>query len=295
MNHRHQICTIAGMPRAATTFLYHVLDKHPQVFVPVRKEIDFFSVNYYRGESWYLNFFEKMGKNHAGFDISPMYFLDRDAPERILKFNPDIKVILIIRNPYDWIISFYKHMQAKSLRKIYFTAFLHQYDYKKDGKTLSISFQDHFIKKQISLYKQIFGSQLLLCDYQIFKNSPLLVLRALEKHSFIDNFFNEHNFNNVIINASDHEPFKIINILMQSKIFADIVVKLVPKRFIITSRYKLQSSKSKPKNQKKELSIEEEQIDYARNLCSKDEQYISKIFKQSSFILGNGKSFYIHE
>ncbi|MBN2757956.1 MAG: hypothetical protein JXR51_12320 [Bacteroidales bacterium] len=41
------------MPRAGTTFMYHYLQKHPEVFLPYRKEIQYFDLNYSEGENWY--------------------------------------------------------------------------------------------------------------------------------------------------------------------------------------------------------------------------------------------------
>ena len=40
---------VYGMPRTGTTYLYHALADHPQIYVPYRKESMFFSVNFDKG------------------------------------------------------------------------------------------------------------------------------------------------------------------------------------------------------------------------------------------------------
>ena len=65
-----KICIVAGMPRSGPTFLYYTLQKHPSFFVPVRKEIDFFNLNYEKGREWYAKYFSSMPKEDIGFDIS---------------------------------------------------------------------------------------------------------------------------------------------------------------------------------------------------------------------------------
>lgn len=290
MKNRENICIVAGMPRAATTFLYHTLEHHPSAYIPVRKETDYFSVNYYRGEKWYLNFFKDLQEHQIGFDISPMYFLDNKAPSRIQMFNPNAKLILIIRDPVEWIISFYKHMQAKTFMEMNLLKFIEKYVYKKDGKKLPLSFPSKIFEINILNFQKRFDKSLLLCDFSIMRESPLLLLKALEKFTGLSEFYNETNFEDRIINASNQEPSRIVNILMQNKLFADTVVKLIPKKLILKIRQDLQSSPKKDKVNQRKSIIDEEKIDYLKNLYSADQKYISTLFRNTSFILGNGNT-----
>ena len=57
-----KICIVVGMPRAATTYLYQTLASHPDAFVPARKELEFYSINYARGNAWYESFFVRSGR-----------------------------------------------------------------------------------------------------------------------------------------------------------------------------------------------------------------------------------------
>jgi hypothetical protein len=287
----NKVAVIAGMPRAATTFLYYKLQNHPDIYLPSRKEMDYFSVNYYRGLDWYLGFFKEFSDQKIGFDISPMCFLDQNAPDRILKFNKDIRVILIIREPVGWIFSLYFQMKKKTFKTIDFEEFIKFHSYKKDGKILKISFTSNCIKNTIQHYRESFGPQLLLCDYKVLDQDPVSLLNSIEKFVSVSRFFHKDNFENVLINTSSDKTSKIMNILMQQKFFADYVIKFFPKKFILSVRYKVQASKKDPRIIENSAILKEKYEEIVKDIFESDHQYISKLFENSSFILGNGNSF----
>jgi hypothetical protein len=97
-----------GTYRAGTTWLQNVFFHHPEIFVPFEKELFYFSHNYYRGINWYLNFYTSNKYKHIG-EVCPAYLGCQDAPARIKTVLGDIKLIAIIRNPFEQIISMYKH------------------------------------------------------------------------------------------------------------------------------------------------------------------------------------------
>jgi hypothetical protein len=286
-----KVAVIAGMPRAATTFLYYKLQNHPDVFLPSRKEMDYFSVNYYRGLDWYLSFFKDFSDQKIGFDISPMYFLDENTPDRLLKFNKDIRVILIIREPVEWIFSLYFQMQKKTFKTLDFEDFMKSHNYKKDGKVLNISFTSDCIKNTIQRYCEFFGPQLLLCDYKVLNQDPVSLLNSIEKFVSVSQFFNQDNFENVLINTSSDKTSKIMNILMQQKFFADYVIKFFPKKLILSVRYKVQASKKDQKSIENSALLREKYEETAKDIFEPDHQYVSQLFANSSFIIGNGSSF----
>ena len=56
---------VIGMPRAGTTFLYYNLEKHPNIFLPYRKELKYFNTNYVNGEEWYINFYKEIANDEV--------------------------------------------------------------------------------------------------------------------------------------------------------------------------------------------------------------------------------------
>jgi hypothetical protein len=49
---------IIGAARSGTTALYYGLREHPQVFMPAKKELNFFTSNWKHGLEWYGDFFQ---------------------------------------------------------------------------------------------------------------------------------------------------------------------------------------------------------------------------------------------
>lgn len=102
---------IIGSQRCGTTSLYSYLAKHPQILTPIKKEMDFFSWHFHRGIDWYLAHFPQVpqGGQFLTGEASPSYFDSREAPERLHAQFPQLKLIVLLRNPVDRAIShFYR-------------------------------------------------------------------------------------------------------------------------------------------------------------------------------------------
>ncbi len=102
---------IIGSQRCGTTSLYTYLAQHPQILTPIKKEMDFFSWHFQRGIDWYLAHFPPMpvGEQFLTGEASPSYFDCREAPERLYSAFPEVKLVVLLRNPVDRAISqFYR-------------------------------------------------------------------------------------------------------------------------------------------------------------------------------------------
>ena len=88
-----------GAQKCASSWIRDVLDDHPDVFVTRPREVDFFSHHYNRGYSWYERHFDEVGPARAIGEISPSYFCDPLAPARAREYNPNLKLILALRDP----------------------------------------------------------------------------------------------------------------------------------------------------------------------------------------------------
>lgn len=88
-----------GAQKCATSWLHHVLSQHPQVFASDPKELNYFTANYDRGALWYERHFDAAGAGMICGEASPTYFFSQDAPERAYRYNPDLCLIAVVRDP----------------------------------------------------------------------------------------------------------------------------------------------------------------------------------------------------
>ena len=101
---------IVGASKCGTTSLFFYLSQHPYILLPHKKEIDFFNRNFHLGVSWYLAQFPAVAD--ARFitgEASPLYIYDPLARARIKQLFPNIKIIMMLRNPVARTISEYYH------------------------------------------------------------------------------------------------------------------------------------------------------------------------------------------
>lgn len=108
---------VIGAQRCGTTSLFRVLNDHPDVVRPtVSKGIGYFDVNYAKGARWYRSHFplrvtaRLRTKGRAlAFESSGYYSFHPLAAERIASDLPDVKVVLMVRDPVERAYSAYKH------------------------------------------------------------------------------------------------------------------------------------------------------------------------------------------
>lgn len=96
---------VIGAPRAGTTWIDTNLRKHPEVFLPSKKELHFFDRHYDRGLAYYESFFTYYNQQPAVGESTPDYmhgqYSNNDIPTLIHKHLPDIRLIASLRNPID--------------------------------------------------------------------------------------------------------------------------------------------------------------------------------------------------
>ena len=105
---------IIGSQKCGTTSLYEYLIQHPNVIAASKKEIHFFSSNYDKGYEWYKGHFSGTEDFRKKTDMitgeaTPYYILHPHSPVRIKKTLPDVKLIVILRDPVERAFSHYKH------------------------------------------------------------------------------------------------------------------------------------------------------------------------------------------
>ena len=110
---------ICGTQRGGTTALYHWLQQHPEICWATKREVHFFDrEKYFRGArprySAYHSFFEPQAGHQVLGESTPIYMYWYDAPKRIWQYNPEMKLILILRSPIERAYSHWNLMRHRT-------------------------------------------------------------------------------------------------------------------------------------------------------------------------------------
>ena len=102
-----------GAAKSATTTFFDILKKHEDIFVPKFKEPHFFNIdeNYFKGLDWYKKtYFTDINNESVIIDFTPTYLYHKLCAERIFNsLGPNVKFVIILRNPIDRAYSHYNH------------------------------------------------------------------------------------------------------------------------------------------------------------------------------------------
>ncbi len=115
---------IVGQPKSGTTALHQFLGQHPEIYMSSIKEPHFFCADFhlesdraygkqrfydFRNESAYLQLFSKAKNVKIAGESSTNYLYSQVAAEKIHNFNPDAKIIIILREPAKFLYSLHSH------------------------------------------------------------------------------------------------------------------------------------------------------------------------------------------
>lgn len=100
-----------GAQKAGTSWLHRMLAAHPQIFMAQAedKDLKFFSAHYDYGYAWYERHFAADGGALRRGEFSTSYFYSEEAPARVRRYNPAMRLVLSLRNPVDRLISHHRH------------------------------------------------------------------------------------------------------------------------------------------------------------------------------------------
>ena len=103
-----------GPNKAGSTWLYELLDWHPQAFVPSAKEVYFFDFYFDRGVPWYERQYRNATPDQVlRADISHDYLFNVDAPVRVKGVLDEPTMMLTLREPVERSFSEYLYMRKQ--------------------------------------------------------------------------------------------------------------------------------------------------------------------------------------
>ena len=111
---------IVGAPKCGTTAMWKYLNQHPEVFLSPRKDIHFFGsdLKFRRrsrfSQTEYESFFSDCTEKARG-EASVWYLHSQKAAEEIHQYDPNMKIIIMLRDPIQLMYAHYTQMRLNAL------------------------------------------------------------------------------------------------------------------------------------------------------------------------------------
>lgn len=109
---------IVGAPKSGTTAMSDYLGAHPDIFM-ARKEMHYFGSDlkfgphfFRRNEQEYLAEYRQWNGQHQAGEASVWYLFSREAAAEIKAFNPDARILIMLREPAAMLYSLYHQFRV---------------------------------------------------------------------------------------------------------------------------------------------------------------------------------------
>ncbi|WP_181346894.1 sulfotransferase [Thalassobacillus sp. CUG 92003] len=243
---------IVGAAKAGTTSLYEYLTQHPDIYMPDHKEPHYFgeykaSGAYIDNLKDYHSLFKGASMKTKVGEASTSYLYSTKAAKEIKKYQPNAKIIIMLRNPVDRAYSLYWHQVRDSFESLSFEEALENESQRIDeGRMFGFHYvQSGFYYQQVKRYMDIFGgSNVKVCIFEEFKKDPLIICNDIFQFLGIErlNFIKAD-----IYNKSGQPKFTSINKVVNKNSIAKKVLKgVLPKKFRKKLWYTFKKSNLKP-------------------------------------------------
>ena len=245
---------IVGQPKSGTTALHQFLGQHPEIYMSSIKEPHFFCSDFhlesdraygkqrffdYRSESAYLQLFAKAGKAKIVGESSTNYLYSQVAAEKIHNFNPQAKIIIILREPAKYLYSLHSHyVKFTEENEPDFLTALNLETERKQEKSLSprvTSPSYLYYSQRVQYYQQVkrycdrfSPQQIKIVVFEDFKSSNERIYREILEFLDVDpSFIPQYD----AVNENKEVKFKAINNLVNSPLVKNISKNLLSQEF----------------------------------------------------------------
>jgi len=182
---------VIGAARSGTTSLYRYLESHPAIATASMKEIHYFSIDHWRGVEWYRAHFPTAmtrrimtwrgdARCQTG-EATPYYLFHPLAPERIAEALPDIKLVILLRNPIDRAFSHYLHEVALGIEELPFERAIDEEPRRLEGEVEKIRSDPRypgFNYQHFSYLSRGIYSDQLARWFSLFQRERFLILES---------------------------------------------------------------------------------------------------------------------
>ena len=227
---------IIGAQKSGTTTLYHAFKQHPEIYLPEVKELNYFfhESKFSKGIEYYKSFFQPTTEKAIG-EASPGYICHPASPKRIYDALPDIKIILILRNPIDRAYSQYWDNRRQLTETLGFNEAFRRYSHYKFYEQGNIGY---FTRGFYSIYLKRY--------YDYFPKENVLILKTEDLKTGFNitlqkcyKFLRLNNTDFVVDTSSKNKSFVYSNLFYRTFLNNSQLSKLFPfliKRLFLRGR-----------------------------------------------------------
>ncbi len=198
---------IVGAGKCGTTALNHYLEQHPDVYMSPVKEPNFFALE---GETFptaeedplqqfnfptavtersaYEGLFEGVQGEKAIGEVSPLYLYSDRAAYKIKKHLPDVKIIVMLRDPVERLYSRYMHLARENRQPS--DTFEDALSGNRIWWERNDLISEGFYSRHWARYQELFAAeQLKVCFYEDFVSRPNETLADIFEFLGVDTAF----------------------------------------------------------------------------------------------------------
>jgi hypothetical protein len=180
---------LAGAQKSGTTALHYFLEKHPQITLGDQQEMHFFDdeENFSRAIDYEIlhRHFPPVPASTIAGECTPSYLYWKPAAERIWKYIPDIKLLVLLRNPTDRAFAHWNMQRFKGRELLDFMAAVSA---EKDRIAQPLSLESRrfsyvdrgFYSEQLGRFLKFFPrEQLKVIKFEEFRNRQQETLNSI--------------------------------------------------------------------------------------------------------------------
>ena len=282
---------VIGAPKCGTTSLHHYLSQHPEVYVPQRKELHYFSYAYMQrfaagpGDAYvlaplcatrqaYEKHYERVGRQRAVGDISPSYLYYAEVSERIKAELGKPKIVVVLRDPIDKAFSQYMHLVRDNRERLtFYDALMAEEQRIREGWAALWRYAESSLyADKLKHYLDVFGiDHVKILLFEDLTRDPQLVMRELFDFLCVDQHFCPDT-SKIHNKSGQPRSKKLATFLAQPNVVTTVAKSLVPESIRTPIRVALLSLNTGAKGQ-----IDNKSRAYLREFFAADVSQIETI------------------
>ena len=192
---------VIGAKRCGTTSLYQHLPEHPCISKSPYDNMGFFNDNFHLGVNWYKSFFpttftrDKIKSKFGGFlafDVTTKYMEEESTANNVYQTKPNMKIIIILRNPVDRAYSQYHLNVREKVEKRSFEDVIEENMNKLDKESRERhEIKPQFLAEKNNYLKKGLYAQQLRHWLKIFPRKNILIMSTEEFESNQQTIYNK--------------------------------------------------------------------------------------------------------